>query len=320
MKVLRALALLVAVVGLGCGAIGLVALFTSTDINLLIALASFVPILLVATVVGVVASAVTRRWILSALGVGILAVAAGVYAPMYVAGASNSTDAGGPSIRVMQANLMVGAGDPVSVAGTVRDRSIDVLTVQELTDAAVIGLREQGMDQLLPFQYLVPYETGGGGAGVYSRFPISGERALTGYGPENLSVELDLGLRQPVSLLAVHPGPAYITPPTVWNAELEQLRTDLASVADRNNVIVSGDFNTTFSHSRFRSLLREGYVDSADRLGTGLVPTYPTDKGYPAIVGIDHILTRGADPTSLERIDIPGSDHHGLVADISLAN
>lgn len=38
----------------------------------------------------------------------------------------------------------------------------------------------------------------------------------------------------------------------------------------------------------------------------------------PGLVGIDHILTRGATATALERIELPGSDHHGLVAGIRL--
>ncbi|MDJ0113563.1 endonuclease/exonuclease/phosphatase family protein, partial [Rhodococcus erythropolis] len=43
------------------------------------------------------------------------------------------------------------------------------------------------------------------------------------------------------------------------------------------------------------------------------------DKWYPAVVGIDHIITKGAAATSLERIEIKGSDHHGLIADITLS-
>jgi hypothetical protein len=37
------------------------------------------------------------------------------------------------------------------------------------------------------------------------------------------------------------------------------------------------------------------------------------------MVGIDHIITKGPVATSLERIEIKGSHHHGLIADITLS-
>lgn len=307
----------IATMGIVTGLVGLGAFYTDTRINVLIGLASFVPLMFLAVAVGALVALIGRRWILAGVSGVVLAVGAFSYAPLYVSDAAPNSD--GVRLRVMQANLMVGQADPTAVTGQARENSVDVVTVQELTDEAVIGLRNAGMEQLFPYRYLRPYAGGGGGAGIYSRLPISDNRELDGYGPVNLATKVEVPDFEPISLLAVHPVPAYITPADTWTAELDTLRDDLAAAAGTGPVIVSGDFNTTYSHKKFRNLLDAGYSDAAAQLGKGLIPTYPTDKGTPAVVGIDHILTNSGHARSLERIDLPGSDHHGLIGEIEFS-
>ncbi len=319
----RRVAQLVGLAGVAVGIVSVVAIFQSRPINVLIALASFVPLLIVATLLGLVVSAIFRRWILAGMSAALLAVVAAVIGPLYVAGGvvAGGDVAGGdvpeePSLRVMQANLLFGEADPASIVGTAREREVDVLTVQELTGSLAHAMTDLGLNDLFPHQYLVPNDAGGGGAGIYSTFPLSETRQLDGFGPTNLVAHVDA--ETPFTLVAVHPGPAYITPPDVWTTELSTLRTALDELAATDQpVVVSGDFNTTYLHKQFRDLLDTGYTDAADQLGAGIVPTYPTDKGMPAIVAIDHVLTRHARATSLERITIEDSDHHGLLVDVS---
>ncbi|MBY4275902.1 endonuclease/exonuclease/phosphatase family protein [Rhodococcus fascians] len=311
----------IATLGIVTGLVAMGAYYTDTRINVLIALASFVPLMLVAVVVGAVVALIGRQWILAAVSAVVLAAAAVAYASLYVADAASQDEASGDAVRlrVMQANLMVGSADPSVVVGSARDNAVDVVTIQELTDASVLGLRDAGMEQLFPYSYLRALPTGGGGAGIYSRTPLSDNRELDGYGPVNLATSVDVPGSEPVTLLAVHPGPAYVTPADIWTAELDTLRSDLEAVSAIGPVIVSGDFNTTYSHKKFRNLLDAGYSDAAAQLGMGLIPTYPTDKGTPAVVGIDHILTNSGHARSLERIDLPGSDHHGLIGEIEFS-
>ncbi|CCQ14019.1 Endonuclease/exonuclease/phosphatase [Rhodococcus sp. AW25M09] len=307
----------IAILGILTGLVALGVFYTDTEVNVLIALASFAPLLFVAVVLGAIVALIGRRWILAGVSAVVLAAGALSYAPLYVADAAPSS--GGVRLRVMQANLMVGLADPEVVVGQARENSVDVVTIQELTDAAVVGLRDAGMEGLFPYSYLRPDAGGGGGAGIYSRLPISDSRELGGYGPVNLATRIQVPDFEPISLLAVHPGPAYITPADIWTAELDRLRDDVAAVSDDGPVIVSGDFNTTYSHKKFRNLLDAGYSDAAAQLGEGLIPTYPTGKGTPAVVGIDHILTNSGHARSLERIDLPGSDHHGLIGEIEFS-
>ena len=121
-----------------------------------------------------------------------------------------------------------------------------------------------------------------------------------------------------MSLLAVHPAPAYLFPAQLWAAELDGIHDEMRALAGRDNVVVSGDFNASYTQRQYRDLLTDGYVDAADQVGAGLVPTMPANRRLPAFTGIDRIITKGAAAVALDRIEIVGSDHYGLVAEIRL--
>ncbi|MDJ0391835.1 endonuclease/exonuclease/phosphatase family protein [Rhodococcus sp. G-MC3] len=306
-------------------ALGMFAYFSHTQNQYVVALASFAPILLTSSLVGAVAAALGRRWILLAASVTAAAVGVALFGPLYVSDtraesstATSTAESSPRTLRVMQSNLMLGLADPNEVVRLADANAVDVLTVQELTHDAERALDASGIAQLLPYHFTEPTVGGGGGAGIYSRFPLSAEQQLPEFVLSNLVVDLDVGARDPVRLYTVHPVPPYPTPATLWASEMELLRHDLSRSSETANVVVSGDFNSTRSHSRFRDILSDGFVDAADTSGSGLLATYPTDKPYPAVVGIDHVLTRGATATALRRVTIPGSDHHGLIADLEL--
>lgn len=301
---------------LAIGLAGLVAYFSRTRNQYVVALASFAPLLIAATVLGAVVALVGRRWFLLFATVVVASVGGSVFLPLYLPDAEAS--ATGPSLRVMQSNLMLGLADPDEVVRLARDSEIDVLTVQELTFDAKASLDAAGLAERFPYRFVRPTPAGGGGAGIYSRFPLRAERELPTFVLSNLVADVDTGVGVPLRVYSVHPVPPYPTPAALWASEMELLKTEVAASTGITNVVVSGDFNSTRSHSRFRDILDIGYEDAADRVGGGLIPTYPTDKSYPAIVGIDHVLTRGGTATSIERITVAGSDHHGLVTEIAL--
>lgn len=306
----------------GLGAAGLAASGANVENRLVVLLAAQTPVLLVIALLGAVVAAFAARWIAEAACLVVCALGAVLLSPLYIPGAAGTSpdDATGPTVRVMQANIKVGQADPSALVRTVRDRDVDVLTVQELTDESIARLHAAGLDDLLSHRFVVSYGPGGEGGGIYSRFPLSNTRILDGFVSANLSADLDVGLREPLALFAVHPAPAYLFPAPVWAAELRELHSELESSAVRDNVVASGDFNAVYSQRQYRALLTGGYADVADQLGAGLVPTMPAGRRIPALIGIDRMITKGAVATSLERIDIAGSDHHGLVADIRLTN
>lgn len=317
--VLRRAATVMGDIGIVAGLAALAAFRSGASRNVVVVAASLAPVLLMVTAVGAIAVAVSRQWVLTGVSAAVLALGAWAFGPLWVGGTGNAVAAPtGPTIRVMQSNIMLGSADPAALVRQVHEHDVDVLTIQELTGPSAAALRAAGLEDVLPHAFLEPRD-GGNGAGIYSRLPVSNGRVVDAMTLANLAVDVDAGLAQPVVLYGVHPLPAYITPAADWTAELQRLRDETDGAAAHDNVIVSGDVNATYAHRAFRDLLRGGYADAADQVGAGIVPTYPADKGYPAVVGIDHVLTKGARATSLERIDVAGSDHHGLVVDVQLA-
>ncbi|MFD4468794.1 endonuclease/exonuclease/phosphatase family protein [Rhodococcus sp. NPDC058505] len=302
----------------GCGLLGgagLLASVLTVEVRIPVLLAGWTPMLLVVTMIGAVAATLARRWLVQVGCLLVCALGVWLLAPLYLAGPT--VTATGPTLRVLQANVKVGQADPVALVDTIRDRDVDVVTVQEVTDESITGLAAAGLDELLPHRYLVPLGPGGLGGGIYSRFPLSNTRMLDGYLSANLAADLDVGRAEPVALFAVHPAPAYLFPAPMWAAELRALGREFAA-ADHDTVIAAGDFNASWTQRQYRDLLTGGYVDAADQAGAGMLPTMPAHRWYPAVTGIDRIITRGAAVTHLERVPITGSDHHGLIADIRL--
>ncbi|WP_052059973.1 endonuclease/exonuclease/phosphatase family protein [Rhodococcoides fascians] len=316
----RVAAVLVAACCVLIGATGVVAYFSDTQNRYVVGLASFAPILMAFSLLGIAVAAVSRRWILATASTVVAVTASALLAPVYIASdrADADTPGRGQDIDVLQANLMLGLADAGNVLDLVRSQDIDVFTAQELTFDAESALDAAGIAELLPYRYTRPTPGGGGGTGIFSRFPISGERELPVFTLSNLAVDLNVGTDDPVRVYSVHPVPPYPSPTPLWASEMDMIRSEVSTATSMTNVIVSGDFNSTRSHSKFRHILDVGYEDAADATGSGLIPTYPTDKSYPPVVGIDHVLTRGAHATALERIAIVGSDHHGLIAEIRL--
>ncbi|WP_305093977.1 endonuclease/exonuclease/phosphatase family protein [Prescottella sp. R16] len=302
------------------GAAGLLASTVPVENRFVVLLAGRTPSLLLMALFGAVVATLGRRWLAAAACLVVCTLGVWLLAPLYLPGAGGiSPTATGPTVRVMQANVKVGQADPEALVHTVRDRGVDVLTVQELTDESIEALDVAGLDDVLPHRFVVSYGPGGQGGGIYSRFPLANTRNLPGFLSANLAADIEVGLREPLALLMVHPAPAYLFPAQLWAAELRGIHDEMLAVAGRDNVVVSGDFNADYTQPQYRALLTDGYADAADQVGAGLVPTMPASRWYPAVTGIDRVVTKGAVVTSLERIDIAGSDHHGLVADVGLS-
>lgn len=263
--------------------------------------------------VGAVAFAVMRRW--SGVGVAVVVVAAAVWtrAPLYV---SSSGDEAGRTVMVMQANLLFDGADPRALVDQVRARNIAVLTVNELTPAAVDELGRAGLDQVLPHRYLSPGRTASG-TGIWSSYPLSETIEYDGFVLNQLSATASIPETGPVTVYAFHPVPP-VFDTQAWADELTRLREILERSPSGRPVIVGGDFNATYDHAQYRAMLSGRFADAAEQAGAGHLVTYPTDKRWPPLVGIDHILVAGGRAVAVETVDLPGADHRALVAQVRL--
>ncbi|MFE9577665.1 endonuclease/exonuclease/phosphatase family protein [Nocardia sp. NPDC006044] len=295
------------------GGVGVGLHFSRSEFRILVLAASGAPYLMACGLVGAVAFLVMRRWVGAVVATVVVAAAVWTQAPLYF---RNSGDDGGPSVNAMQANLLFDGADPRALVDEVRARNIAVLTVNELTPAAVEGLGKAGLDQLLPHRYLSPGRTATG-TGIWSSYPLSETVEYDGFVLNQLSATATVPGIGPVAIYAFHPVPP-IYGTTVWADELSRLRGILDRSPTDRPVLVGGDFNATYDHAQFRAMLSARFDDAAEQAGAGHLVTYPTDKTWPPIVGIDHFLIARGHATEVETVPIPGADHRALFARILL--
>jgi len=131
--------------------------------------ASFTPVAVLLAVAALLACVVGgRRWMALAAAV-VLGTGVATQVPLYRGTADVRTS--GVQIRLMQANIRLGGADARALRDEVAERAVDLLTVIELTDQAVTNLVAAGLREALPYACERP-RAGGGGAGVYSRYPL----------------------------------------------------------------------------------------------------------------------------------------------------
>ncbi|MDQ3630701.1 MAG: endonuclease/exonuclease/phosphatase family protein [Actinomycetota bacterium] len=225
--------------------------------------------------------------------------------------------ANGPTLRVMSANLLFGNADMAALVRLARAQDVDVLSVQELTPQAVARLDAAGGRALFPSRVLVA-RSSAVGSGLLARLPLrdrSPEDAAVAAQPE---AELRLPGAPPVRIKAVHPFPPITArQEAAWRAAIDGLPRPGAE-PDGPLRVLAGDFNATLDHRVLRDLLGDGYVDAADAVGAGLVPTWPRASTRPPIT-IDHVLLdERIGVRSFSVHDVPGSDHRAVIAELVL--
>jgi len=321
-NVLRTILIILGVLLLIGGAIGTGAHYATFVGTTVTRIASFTPYFVVLTITGTAAVVLARQWVLAVLGVLLVVVGLASQWPLYRAKvfAPHGPDAAGANIRLLQANILFGRADATALTDLVRRQQVDIVTVIELTPQAVDRLSAAGLGEVLPYSYLRP-APGGGGSGIYSRFPLRDGQLLADLSLNNVRATVSVPGAPDTVVFALHPVPPFPEPAGQWARELSSLRPLLAASA--RPVVVGADFNATWDHRLYRDLLVDGgpagsapLRDAAEVTGAGIVATYPANRWYPALIAIDHVLAAGLTPTSVRRVDLPGSDHHGIITDL----
>ena len=281
-----------------------------------VVLATFAPYLMAAApLAGLVLLAGRAEWIALAALV-VTGVAISLELPLYVASGGSSA---GPGLTMLTANVRLGNADAAALVATVRKHHVDVLTVQELTPDEVARLQAAGLDELLPAHEL-DARVGAEGVGLWSRYDLVGGAKHSGFTFALVSARLVMrpGSDDGPTVFAAHIIAPIQSGPGRWAGELNRLHGILRT-QPAGAVLVGGDFNSTNDHAQFRRLLTGGYHDAADQSGAGTTRSYPADRWYPPLIGIDHVLTRGARATRARTVSIRGSDHRGLLVNIVLS-
>lgn len=259
-----------------------------------------------------------RYRILAVTAVALTVAAFAVQLPLYLHPTAGRTT--GVDVRVMSANLYEGTADPEHLVRSAREQA-DVVAFQELTPEEADRLSSAGIDATFPHRWLETRD-GPGGVGMWSRFPIDAPKRVDGYTFAFLTAHLRLaGVPVDPTVVVAHVAGPWPQPIDNWRHDLNRLPTTMSDIGEQagaGSVIVAADFNSTTDMRPFRALLGNGYRDAAEQAGAGIKPTFPADSRLPPYLAIDHILTRRCTGTSVRTLTVPGSDHRGLVATVSI--
>jgi endonuclease/exonuclease/phosphatase (EEP) superfamily protein YafD len=273
------------------------------------------PFLAIAAPVALIVLSLARRWALGAVAAILTVIAIAVQVPLYVADPPAEPAV---SVRVMTINMLYGRADAASIVATA-NREADVLMVQELTPEALRRLQKAGVDRAFPHHAIEPRPMAAG-AGIYSRYPISGSAPISGLQRAMVTTRLEIdGVRIDPIVAAVHLDSPWPRPIEGWHRDFDAFPGVLATLsaqAGDGSVIIAGDFNATVDMRPFRRLLTDGYRDASEQAGTGRRFTFPSNRRFPPLMGLDHVLTRNATGVSTATITIPGTDHRALLATV----
>lgn len=246
----------------------------------------------------------------AALAVAVV-VPVGVVTTQAGSGGSGNTRDTGDTLRVMALNTYFNGADDASIVAQTRRLDPDVLILSETAPDEVAAVeRGTGLVATAPVR-----DTGGAsGTAVLVRQDaatsagtVTADRGLTGH--QTPSVQL-VG-QMSTEVVGVHTRPpAYSDLIGGWSRDLGTLREEFAG--SESPVVLAGDFNATVAHPEFRDLLdTAGLTDC----GGGLTaPTWP--HRFP-LVRIDHILVRDGTCTDGGTVQVDGTDHRGVWADVT---
>ena len=218
--------------------------------------------------------------------------------------------------RVMTLNTAHGGASAEEVVALVRDKHVEVLCMQELTDDFLGELAAAGLYDLLPY-YVISDEasaiSNGGRNGIWTLAPmgnVSGN--LLPIETSSMPAGTIMLGDKAVRVVSVHPNSPVRGAQDLWDRGLSVI----GSLSDYDHTyLVMGDFNSTWDHRRFRELLGSSFVDAGETAGEGYHLTYPSD-GLPSLIEIDHIVyarDSGIVVSGLETASVSGTDHKALI-------
>jgi endonuclease/exonuclease/phosphatase (EEP) superfamily protein YafD len=297
--------------------VGLIALTQATGwagTRLIAVVQSLTPYLAVA-LVPVIAVAFWRRRLLmvtvaSSIGFGLAVLGT----PLVVPAEQPPAAPDSAGLRVASLNLLFRNERIDDVASMLARLDPDVIVFSEFTRAHQQELLANALSDAYPHR-VESTGLGATGVAVWSQWPLRIGEPL-----DTFNAALDVTVSGPdgrVDLVAMHM-PTPLVDFDAWRADLATAAR-IGREAERPTLLI-GDLNSSYWHPDFRRLLDVGFVDAHSAAGKGFTTSWPTDWWIPPFVRLDHALTTGGlVSTDVDDLDVPGSDHRGLVVNVAPA-
>ncbi len=266
---------------------------------------------------------------LCAAVVGLSGVLLATRAPLVGPGGVPANGPEGSVVRVLVANTYVLSDRPTQVAEFLDAQEVDAAIVLEAHQDLMQLLRDAGRPLRKRLAYAwIPPENWKGYWYLFTKWPQGGGPDNRGFIPQPHMVicsvvERPPELGGPFLMIACHLFSPHT--PTSRDEGNEKLRHIIAEVAAKGEaaglpVLVGGDFNCPPTAWRSRELTK-----AAGSGGGGLERAKPwsvlagTRPGgtWPLSVAIDDVfVSPGAKVVSWKTVEIPGSDHAGVIAEV----
>ena len=251
-------------------------------------------------------------------GAAVAAATAAMCVPLLRRQSGPQADADATELSIMHANLLWTNHRARDVGPALAPLAVDVITFSEYTPRHARALHASALAQDYPHKIEVPAHRGSGVA-VWSRYPLTTHSTIR---TKHHTVVVDVHAPgRSMRVIVIH-----TQSPTVhhgdWLADLEKL----ATVSADGPTVMTGDFNASWWHPEFRAVLGTTWRDAHIAMGRGLSCSWPTDqwhaifRWHPPFVRLDHALL--SDQVALLDVidlDVPGSDHMGLVVTVAPA-
>ena len=231
-------------------------------------------------------------------------------------------------IRAMTLNCRYGRADAENIVRLVRERHIDVLALEELTDELVERLSHAGLNALLPYCQQGAQHAGdnGGFNAIWSRVEPVGRIAtfLNIHAADVPAITIDVDAcdtpgapsdpgRQ-VTFAAAHTK-SPMRGCREWSYGVRALD---AIATSPEPVVVLGDLNACLDHRCLRDVLATGVHDASLDVAHGPTLTFPSWTPWPRIE-LDHALANsGVVFHSGQAITVRDTDHRALLVTLSV--
>lgn len=285
-----------------------------------IAAASFIPLLWIPVLVACLGLTLVlrARWRLigAALTVAAIAVFAGPLLPR--AAVTDTPVAVDSTLTVLSLNLQYGRADVEEIAELITPE-VDALALQEYTPGFEEELSAAGLLDEFPHQ-VGTSDTSASGSMLLSRTPVELAARAESTRFENLIATTTIEGEQ------WHIGVIHSAPPQMgadaWTEDAAAVGR-LAEPFHEENLLLVGDFNAIAQHHTMRELTADSALDDLGRPSAGSGgpqwhPTWPTGTWVPPFARIDHALVGAGVIGGAPRYEtIDGSDHTALIVEIA---
>lgn len=292
----------------GVGLLGLsVSHWFSFGLNLLELLGAFAHFTAVLASITLIVSAITKSYVLTGFSAAALMLNLALIIPSF----SQLNENRNPDFTIGQFNVYHNNPTPEHSIEQIKLANADVIAIQELNDGWAANINAE-LSEIYPYKLEEPWVSCCYGIGLYSKFPLADIQLLHFDGVPYISATANVNSND-IQILTFHTqAPAFPNKTKERNAQLKAIAQNL--ILDKPTVVF-GDLNIVSWDPEFKSFLE---TSNLSLVKNGFIPTYPMDFGLP-LIPIDHIMhSAQIEPTSLEAIELAGSDHKGLVAGFRL--